>query len=526
MAIGALSPTESRKVSEGSPRANEVKAGAVLSYAVIAVQFVVAMSYTPVMLRLLGQAEYGLYILVVSIVGYLSLISFGLAGAYMRFYARFRVLEDWDGVGRLNGMFLLVFSAISVIVVIAGSVLTLNVGALLGDQFSNDELDTATVLFAVLVMNSAITLPASVFNSYIIAHERFIFQKTLQIMASLVSPAITIPALLLGYGSVGMAICLTAANVVFTVWTVVYCRSTLRMRFAFRGLDFSLLREIFVFSGFLFVNLVVDQINWNVDKFIIGRIQGPAPVAVYGVAAMINANYMFFSTAISSVLVSRVNRMVASAQSDRQLSDLFTRVGRVQFLVLGLVVTGFVFFGRPFIELWAGPDYGDAYAIAILLMVPVTIPLIQNLGIEIQKAKNLHQFRSWVYFGVAVGNIMISVPLTRQFGGTGAAAATAVALVIGNVLVMNWHYQARVGLDIKDFWRQILRVSIGMLPALIAGAAISRTSYGNSISALIVLGAVYAAIYVVGVWWLGMNNYERCLFGSPIRRAATRWSRT
>lgn len=505
-------------MAESRRRPNELKAGAVLSYLVIGLQFVVAMLYTPIMLRLLGQTEYGLYSLVGSIVSYLALLSFGFGGAYMRFYSRFRVAEDSDGVRRLNGLFLVVFSGIGLVAAAGGALLAANVEVVLGSQFSGEELDTAGILFAILVVNLAIALPSSVFNSYVTAHERFIFQKLLSIARVIVSPLVVVPVLLLGYQSIGMAAATTAVNIAFTLWTVVYARSRLGMQFAFRGLDLSLLREVSVFSSYLFLNMVVDQVNWNVDKFIIGRFHGAIPVAIYGVAAMLNAHYLTFSTAISSVFIPRVNRLVASAQPDSEISDLFIRVGRIQFLVLGLVVTGFVFFGRPFIELWAGTDYSDAYIIALLLLVPVTIPLLQNLGIEIQKAKNLHQFRSWVYLGVAVGNVMLSIPLTQRFSGIGAAAATAVALVIGNGFTMNWHYQARVGLDVKEFWRQIFRMSLGVVPAAITGAVIVSAVDLREIPSLLLFGLVYVVVYIMGMWWLGMNDSERGIFASLVKR--------
>lgn len=319
-----------------------------------------------------------------------------------------------------------------------------------------------------------------------------------------------------------MAAATTAVNIAFTAWTLLFARTTLGMRFSFRGLEFSLFREVSVFSSYLFINMVVDQINWNVDKFIIGRFHGAVPVAIYGVAALLNTHYLAFSTAVSSVFIPRVNRMVASAQSNKDVSDLFTRVGRIQFLVLGVVVTGFTFFGRPFIQLWAGPDYSEAYAIALLLLIPVTIPLIQNLGIEIQKAKNLHRFRSWVYLGVAVGNILLSIPLTQRFGGIGAAAATAVALVIGNGILINWHYSARVGLDIRSFWLQIIRISVGMLPAVAAGTVIVQTVDLSTIPTLMFFGSIYVLVYIAGVWWLGMNEGERNIIGSPLRRLLRR----
>lgn len=503
-------------MAESKRRPNELKVGAVLSYAQIGVTFVVAMLYTPVMLRLLGQAEYGLYSLVASVVSYLGLLSFGFAGAYMRFYARFSVVEDWEGVRRLNGLFLLVFSVIGLLAAAGGTLLTLNAESVLGGQFSPVELETARVLFAILTVNLAITFPASVFNSYITAHERFIFQKSLQIVSSIVSPLVVLPLLLLGYRSIGIAIGTTVVSIAFTAYTVVFSWSRLKMRFAFGSLEFGLFREVAVFSSFIFINMVVDQINWNVGKFIIGIFHGAIPVAVFNVAAMFNSLYLTFSTALSNVFIPRVNLLAASSKSSRELSELFTRVGRLQFLFLGLAASGFTVFGRPFIGLWAGPEYTHAYYMALLLMIPATVPLIQSLGIEIQKAKNLHQFRSWVYLGVAIGNVLISIPLTQRYQGIGAAAGTAISLIIGNAIIMNWHYQARVGLDIKGFWLQILQLLRGMSPALAAGAVIASFVDLSRVELLVAFGAVYVTLYAIGMWWLGMNDYERQLIKSPV----------
>lgn len=525
VAGGSLSISEGYekvRAVEARGRFNELKFGAVLSYAVIAAQIVVALVYTPVMLRLLGQAEYGLYSVVASVVSYLSLLSFGFGGAYIRFYSRLRVVEDWVGVERLNGMFLIIFSAIGLLALIGGSILALNAGTALGDKFSTSEVETAGVLFAILAANLAISFPTSVFNNYITAHERFIFQKSLLLIKTIASPLAIIPLLLLGYQSIGVAVGTTVVNIAFTIHTILFSRSRLKMRFMFRGLDFGLFREVSVFSGFIFVNMVVDQVNWNVGQFVTGRFHGPNPVAVYGVAALFNMQYLAFATAISSVFVPRVNYMVAAGSGDQQLSQLFTKVGRVQFLVITLVMSGFVFFGQAFIELWAGRSYRDAYFIALLLMIPVTVPLLQNLGIEIQRAKNLHHFRSAVYLAIAVGNVLLCIPLAQQYAGVGAATATAISLVIGNGFIMNWYYRARVGLDINYFWRQIFRLSLGMLPALALGALIVMVIDLRQIGPLIACIAVYIVAYASGMWWLGMNQYERQLVGTPVVRAVRR----
>src|SRR5699024_9431500 len=124
-------------------------------------------------------------------------------------------------------------------------------------------------------------------------------------------------------------------------------------------------------------NMIIDQINWSVDKFILGRYSGTIAVAIYGLAAQINNYYKQISTAVSNVFIPKINRMVAIKDSDWELTNLFTRVGRVEFIILSLICSGFIFFGQPFINMWAGTDYNGSYPIVLLLIIPVTIPLVQ-----------------------------------------------------------------------------------------------------------------------------------------------------
>lgn len=88
---------------------NQLKAGAILSYISMSLGYIISILYTPIMLRLLGQSEYGLYNLVSSVVSYLGLLSFGFGSAYVRYYSRYKVEEDEENIAKLNGMFLIVF---------------------------------------------------------------------------------------------------------------------------------------------------------------------------------------------------------------------------------------------------------------------------------------------------------------------------------------------------------------------------------------------------------------------------------
>ena len=192
------------------------------------------------------------------------------------------------------------------------------------------------------------------------------------------------------------------------------------MQFDFYKMDFLLLKEIGVFSFFIFINMIVDQINWNVDKFILGVFGGTAAVAIYAIGGQINTMYMSLSTSVSSVFIPRVNAIVAQDENNnKELTEIFTKVARIQFIILAMVIGGFTILGKYFIDIWAGVEYRNAYYVVLLLIIPVTVPLIQNLGIEIQRAKNMHKFKSIVYFLIAIGNVLISIPLSKVYGEIG-----------------------------------------------------------------------------------------------------------
>lgn len=88
---------------------NQIRAGAALSYVSMALSTVISLVYTPIMLRQLGDSEFGVYQAVLPIISYLNLLSFGLGSAYVRYYSRFRAAGDKKGCAKLNGMFLITY---------------------------------------------------------------------------------------------------------------------------------------------------------------------------------------------------------------------------------------------------------------------------------------------------------------------------------------------------------------------------------------------------------------------------------
>ena len=497
---------------------NQLKAGVILSYVSEFVKIATNLIYTPIMLRLLGKSEYGLYQLVYSVVSYLSLLSLGFGSAYIRYYSKYKAENDEDGVARLNGMFMTIFCTIATICLLCGFCMVYNIKSIFASGLTDAEYGRARILMILMVINLTLTFPATVFNCNVTAHEKFIFQKTIIILQNILNPFLCLPLLIMGVGSVGMVLVttgLTIGKLLINSW---YCFKKLHIRFLFKGFKLSLLKEMFTFTFFIFLNQIINQINWSVDKFLLGRLAGTTAVAVYGVGGTINTMYLQASLSISNVFTPRVHRIVANNQRDAELTSLFTRVGRLQFMLLSLVLTGFVFLGQPFITFWAGEGYSEAYLVALLLITPCTVPLIQNIGIEIQRAKNKHKARSVVYAAIAIGNVLVSIPLIKYYGPVGAALGTAIALILGNTFFMNWYYHNRLDIDVIYFWKNIFSFLPSFIAPTILGIIIMRYIPVTSFTKVFILAVAYTVVYVISFWTLGMNDSEKDLLRNILKK--------
>ncbi len=497
---------------------SQKKIGVILSYIGQLINILVGLIYTPVMLRLVGQSEYGLYQLVNSVVSYLSLLSLGFGSSYLRFYSKYKVKDDEESIAKLNGMFMIIFCIISVICVLCGTIMVERIHDIFGTGLTEREYVKAKILMELLIINLAMTFPNSVFNCSITASERFLFQKLLIVIQNLFNPFLSLPLLIMGYGSIGMVLVTTFLTFVVLLSNIYYCFKKLHIKFIFHGFQIGLLKEMWVFTFFIFINQIIDQINWSVDKFLLGRFAGTTAVAVYGVGGQINSLYLQFSTSISNVFVPKVNRIVAESNNNTKLTILFTNVGRIQFMVLGLILSGFVFFGHSFVEIWAGQEYEDSYVIALLLIVPVTVPLIQNLGIEIQRAKNMHKARAIVYLFIALANVAISIPLIKLMGPIGAALGTAISLFAGNILFMNWYYHFRIEIDMIYFWKEIMKFIPALIVPSIVGILIVKFVDIRGFVRLGIVTIIYTIIYFFSMYLFGMNIEEKKIVKEPLKK--------
>ena len=497
---------------------NQLRAGVILSYINLFISTVIPFFYTPIVLRLLGQAEYGLYSLAGSVVGYLTLLSLGFGNTITRYLSKYRAEGNLDAERKTFGFFLIVYAALSILVLAGGFFISQNTQLFFDQSLTPTEIKKLKALTMIMAASTAISFPHSTLYAVITAHERFQFRQTVEILFAIAVPMVNLVALSTGFASVGLAVISLAVQIITTVIHAIYCLNTLKIVPIFTKLPKQLVMEMCSFSAFVFIATIVDMLFWAPDKVILGMRASVAAVAVYNIGGTFNSITMSLSTSISGVLVPRITGMVVKETPKEEWTKLLIRVGRLQFVVIALVISGFALFGQQFLALWAGPEYADSYWVAILTLSPLCIPLIQNVALSIVTAQNKHQFRAIVYLIIAVANVIATYLIIPYWGVIGAALCTCVSYLLGQGLIMNIYYHKVTGLDIFLFWRNILKMAIVPACMVLVGFLCLKQLEINSWLLFFGLVILYSAIYLGLMYLFSFNDYEKDMLRKPLRK--------
>lgn len=497
---------------------NERKAGAILSYASMGATSLVQFLYVPLLFHFLPKEIYGIYQLTGSLIAYFSVMDFGFSTTIVRYYAKYKAEGDQKSIENMLAIFSMIYSCITLLLLFLGTGLYFYIDQIYSGTLSIYELDLFKSMYVVVLFNMAISLMSNIFKAVINGEERFIFLRGSTLIPTLLRPVMVILVFLIDVNPLYLVWIDTFCNVIVIAASIWYAVYKLHMRIRLYQWNFDFVRQLWGFSFFVFINMIADQFYWRTGQLVLGAVSGAAAVALYAIAMQFVFAYMNFSVGISSVFLPRLTALVSLKEKGKQeINQLFIKIGRIQFYIMALIYSGFILFGKSFISLWIGSGFEQVYILAVIIMGALFIPLIQNLGISILQAMNQHAFRAYVFTFMASLNFVCMAPVARVYGIIGCAVLTSICLVIGNVFVVNWFYDQRVGLDIRAFYANIIRI---MYPVMIYTMFIYFFGLGEAASFIELLwkGILYIAGYVLVIWKFSFNFYERTLFDKVLNK--------
>jgi len=506
-----------------------------VSYAIVFANIIISLLFTPFMIRSFSEGEYGLYQLLGGIVSTLTVMDLGLAETITKYVAKYRADNDQKGIERIVSTCMLLYAGIGLIILVIG----MGFYPFLGDFLSaipDNFMAEAKAMWIILVVNLALMLPMNTFPAIANGFEKFTFPRTVN-LAKLVL-RVGVWALILitddGYLPFGKAFFLiltdTIMNVIAAVLKAWYVFCVLKVKMRRTKIEKAFVKEVFGFSIFVFIAAIADEIFWKIDYFILGSSvpeEHFAQVEICGYSGNIVGYFRNFAGALSGAFLPRITRMVKNGAKGKELTDIMTTVGRVQFIVLGLVLVGFTVVGNDFMVQWTGnPMASDAYIFGLIVLVPLTLALTQSAaGVSVLQATNKFSVRAIIMIVAAAGNIIVSIIFVKWFdtfnmAAIGAGIGTLLTTLGGHLIALNIYYKKSCDINVKAYFLGMFK---GLLPAmlvtLVLGLGLNFIPImDNSWMSIIIRAVIVTIIYIATMLLFGLNDYEKDLFLKPVKK--------
>jgi len=481
-------------------------AGVALSYLLILVKLVVTLLFTPFLVSSLGVEGYGLYALVGALAAYLYLLDFGMNDSVLRFF----VAHENDTVerDRFLAKMLGLYSLVGALVLVCAYGMSLLAEPVFGAQSTPAQIEMLREMILVTGAGAAVLVALNPVGALLSATESFVFLRSMEIAATILSTLVMVVILRAGGGAVDVVAVAAASTAAQALLRLGYAAFVLRAKVSFGLPEYAILKRVAGYAAPIFVVMVAEVLFWKLDSILIGAILGAAPIAVYAIGVTFNKYFMSFATALSRVMTPEIIRQVDEGADSETLTDLMVRISRIQAMFLLLILSGLIIFGQRFLVLWLGADFLPAYWVMLAILVPYTFELTGNARNIILQVKGLYWQRSGITLAMAVLNIPLTLILMQTIGVLGAAISTGVAILFGYFLI-TLLLKLRVGMEMGRYWLQTARGIVPLAAGLTVLGLWIEGFLPDGWSVLLLGASVYALIFGLATYFLAASAEER-----------------
>jgi O-antigen/teichoic acid export membrane protein len=408
-----------------------------------------------------------------------------------------------------------IYVFVSFVLVIFGLILYLNIDEIFRKSLTLNQIKDAKIMYLILVFNLAIMLPGGSFTAICNAYESFVFPRIVAIIKYILRALTVVCVLSFGGKAVSMVIVDTAFNIIVVLVMGFYVLSHLKVKYNFAERNRNTFIQILSYSIWIFLLAVISQYVFNAGQFILGIATRTEVVAIFAVGIMLGGFYGAFSTAISSVFLPRATQMTINNSSE-EILEMMIKIGRISFMLLMFILTGFFSLGKEFIHLWLGDDYSKSWMIAVIMMVVYTVPLIQNFANSLIEVNNKVAVKVKVYLICFSSGLISGYFLISYFQEVGMMIGISIGWSLAQIC-MNYYFHKHMNLNILVFFNKVLNKLL--LPITILCLAITLTNHMamHGWWSLIIKIGLYSIVYWSTLYLISMNEYEKQLIKNIIR---------
>jgi O-antigen/teichoic acid export membrane protein len=403
----------------------------------ISTEILISIILTPFLIHNLGDSHYGLWILILSTLGWFKFAEFGFPDAIQRSIILAIENNNNQRVNTLYSVSIILFGSLGLIAALLVLVLAL-LPEMLG--IHPKDLHTASIILSILALKVFWDFIMNCFHGFFMAYLRMDIDANLSSLNSIIR-SLLIFYLILDLNIYGAVLATMVADIITYSFKIYYVKKLdSNFKFNLKLVKLSEIKELFSFSKHIIISSLTLNMNGRIDPIIITHLFGLKLVALYSVTSRLVIQIEGLVNAIVGVFLPVFTKLVARNEN---INTIFNQIISLNFFIVILFYTPLAILAENFITLWIGKDYASAAELAFILGFAFMCRTISRPIKDVLLAQAQHKLISLIHLIGITLNIVLSIFLASLWGLKGIAIATAISFFLSDVilyLLMYKHY--------------------------------------------------------------------------------------
>lgn len=411
--------------------------GVISAYATISVNILFALLSVPLALHYLGKEEFGLWVLITQLGGYLALLDLGMSSSIARFLADYK--DDINGgkYGSVLKTGQVVFIIQGTLIAIFGLLAVLCAPGLL--RIAPDLVTTFTLLMTAQTFLAAASFATRMANSPLWCHQRYDINN----MGASASLIANFAAMWIGFqAGLGLYAMLIGLVAGFCCGLIIPLLACIRLGFYPRRghwgkFDPRLFREIFNFGRDIFLMSLGGQLTSASQVILITRIMGLESASVWAVSTKAYTMGQQFVGRIFDSSAGGLTELLVRNET-RQVRTRFEQVVSLTTLLAGVGAIGLYVFNAPFVTLWTHGriSWGIADSLLLGLLLLSTSVIRCHTGL-VGITKSIKGMK-FIYLAEGVSFVILGYLLAGRYGFPGIIMSSILCNLVVTGVYAFW----------------------------------------------------------------------------------------
>lgn len=405
------------------------------NWAGLAVSIGIGFFMMPFLVHRLGDTIYGVWTLVVSLVGYGNLLDFGVRTAVVKFVSQHLAVDDRE---RLCGLFSTTLALYSVIgiIVLALAALTASFLPYLF-HIPHEIAEEAQLTVIIVGISLALKFPGSVFDGFLSGLQRYDVTNAIMILFSLIRAFLIVFLVTEGGRLLALAAAMLFCDVLTVVLTAFICMRLLPwLSVGRRHLNRAFVKDVYIFGLWSSLIMVSGRVIHDSDSIFIGMFFPAAAITHFAVASALVRYLRQLAYGFGGVFTPAASDLEARDDRERLRRLVIFGTRYALTVVLGAAMSIAVF-GGEFLSLWMGAEYAtESGKVLLVLVVSQAAYIGQAPTVSVLFGLNRHRQLAFLHLGEAFVKVALSLMLLPSLGILGAAVGTAIPQLAASVVLV------------------------------------------------------------------------------------------